>query len=70
MVWLKFALMLVIWTIFIVAVSLMLNFTGDCVPEVTSCGEGARRLSFAVLAFGVIGLAYYAYVFVRAQRGK
>ena len=70
MAWLKFALMLTVWTVFIIVVSLMLNFAGDCVPDVTSCGEGARRLSFAVLALGAVGLGCYAYLFVREQRGK
>lgn len=65
MAWLKFALTVAVWIVLIATVSFMLNFTGDCAPEVTNCGEAARRISFVVLAFGAIGLAYYSYLFFR-----
>jgi hypothetical protein len=68
--WLKFALTVAVWMVLIVTVSLMLNRTGDCGPAVTNCGEAPRRLSFVVLAFGAIGLAYYSYLFFRQQRGE
>jgi hypothetical protein len=67
--WLKFALTLVIWIAGILTLSLMLNFPGDCGPEVTNCGEGLRRVSFVVLAFGTIGLGYYTYLFLSRRRG-
>jgi hypothetical protein len=49
---------------------LLLNFTGDCAPEVTNCGEPSRRLSSVVLAFGLIGVGYYAVLFVSRRHKR
>jgi hypothetical protein len=66
--WLKFIVMLIVWRGFLLCIALMLNLTGDCAPEIRSCGEGARELSFLVLAFGGIGLGYYSFLFNRRRR--
>lgn len=70
MAWLKFGLTIAVWTVLIVTVSLMLNLTGDCGPEMTNCGETQRRLSFVVLGFGTIGLVCYSYLVFRHRRGE
>jgi hypothetical protein len=63
--WFSFGLALVGSTIAILATAALLNFTGDCGPEVTNCGETARRASFVVLGLGVVWLLYLVVRFVR-----
>jgi len=66
--WLSFGLALLGSAIAtLVAVGLM-NFTGDCAPTVTDCGEPQRRASFVVLALGVVWIAYLIVRFIRSPR--
>lgn len=51
-----------------IVVSLLLNLTGDCGPDVRNCGETARLLSFVILALGVGGMIYLMTRFVRRHR--
>ena len=66
--WIKFIAVAIGWIVMVVTASFLLNFTGDCGPEVANCGEASRRISFVVLAFGLIGLGYYVCLFIRQQR--
>jgi hypothetical protein len=47
------------------SLAILLNFPGDCGPEVTDCGEGRRQASFVVLGLGVIWLVYLVVSFLR-----
>lgn len=64
-VWFEFALTVFCALVVTLVFAAMLNITGDCMPEVTDCGEFQRRLSFLVLANGAIGLGYYIFLFLR-----
>ena len=64
--WLSFVLALLGSAIATVVAVGLLNFTGDCAPEVTNCGEPLRRASFAVLALGVVWIAYLIARFIRS----
>ena len=66
--WLRFGVILAAWLTAIVAITLMLNLTGDCGPDVPNCGETPRRISFVLLAFGLIGIGFYAIRFI--SRGR
>ena len=68
MIWLGFSLTVIGWLLAIFAVTMVLNLTGDCGPEVTNCGETPRRISFLVDAFGLIGVGYYAFLFLSGRR--
>ena len=68
--WARFYLKIIAAVIAIVGGALTINGTGDCGPGVTDCGEFSRRLSFVTLAFGLIGVVYYAWLFVRARRKR
>ena len=46
----------------------LLNFSGDCAPDVTNCGEGRRYASFVVLALGAAWLVYLVVRFIRNPR--
>lgn len=59
------AIFLILTTLLIAG---LLNFTGDCSPEVTDCGGTGRRLSFGVVGGGALALAYMTYRFIRGQR--
>ena len=63
--WLSLALALLGSTIAIIAGAALLNFTGDCAPQVTNCGETGRRASFVVLSLGTVWLVYLVVRFVR-----
>lgn len=64
--WLTFCLALGGSTIAIVVTALLLNFTGDRAPSVTDCGKTGRRLSFVVVAVGILWLAYLVVRFIRS----
>jgi hypothetical protein len=64
--WLKFGLALCLSVVAIVGIALLLNFTGDCGPAVTNCGEPQRWVSFVVLGVGVVWLAYLVVRFIRS----
>ncbi len=64
--WLSFSLVLVATVIAIVGIAVLLNFTGDCAPEVTNCGEPQRQASFVVLGLGVVWLIYLVIRFMRS----
>ena len=49
----------------VVAVGL-LNFTGDCAPNVTDCGEAMRYASFVVLGLGLVWIVYIVVRFMRS----
>jgi hypothetical protein len=66
--WLRLGLSLVGYGIATIALSLMMNLTGDCGPGVEDCGETARRLSFVVLGLGAAWLIYLIVRFVRHHR--
>jgi hypothetical protein len=68
--WLQFGGNLVAALVVIVVTALLLNLTGDCAPNVTDCGEMSRRLSVAILAFGLIGVGYYAVLFISQRRKR
>jgi hypothetical protein len=63
----RIALTVVVWIAVILSVYFFVAMAGmgDCYPEVTDCGEGPRRASFMVLAFGTVGLAYKVYLLLR-----
>jgi hypothetical protein len=63
--WLRLGLSVVGCAVAAIALSLMMNLTGDCGPEVENCGETARQLSFVVLALGAAWLVYLVARFVR-----
>jgi hypothetical protein len=63
--WLSFGLAFVGSIIAVLGIAGLLNFAGDCAPEVTSCGEPQRQASFVVLGFGVVWLIYLVIRFVR-----
>lgn len=63
--WFSFLLAFVGSAIAVVTAAALLNFTGDCAPQVTNCGEMARRASFVVLGLGVVWLVYLVVRFVR-----
>lgn len=63
-----FALIALSWLLILIVTANLLNLTGDCAPNVTDCGGFQRRLSSLVLAFGLIGLGFYAYSFARSRR--
>jgi len=63
--WFSFSLALLGSIIAILFATALLNFTGDCALEVTSCHEGGRRASFVVLGLGVAWLVYLVARFVR-----
>ncbi len=65
--WLSFALALVGSIIAIVGIAGLLNFTGDCAPGVTDCGEPQRWASFVVLGLGVLWLGYLVVRFIRSS---
>jgi len=64
--WLKFGAALALSIVAIVGIALLLNFTGDCAPGVSDCGEPQRLASFAVLALGFAWLAYLVVRFIRS----
>jgi hypothetical protein len=64
--WLSFGLAFVGSLIAIIGIAGLLNFTGDCAPEVTNCGEGQRQASFVVLGLGVVWLVYLVIRFIRS----
>ena len=66
--WLKLGLTLVGLAVATEVVSLLMNLTGDCGPEVEHCGETARQLSFVVLGLGTLLAAYLVIRFVRDHR--
>jgi hypothetical protein len=66
--WLSFGLALVGSIIAILGIAGLLNFGGDCAPEVTNCGEPRRQASFVVLGLGVVWLVYLVIRFVRSPR--
>ena len=68
--WLRFAGNVLAALIVVVVTALLLNLTGDCAPDVTNCGEPSRRLSLVILAFGLIGVATYAVLFVPGRRKR
>jgi hypothetical protein len=63
--WLQLALSLLGYAFATIALSLMLNFPGDCGPEVANCGETRRWVSSIVLVLGAVWLAYLVARFVR-----
>lgn len=67
--WLKLGLALGLPLVAIVSIALLLNFTGDCAPGVTDCGEPQRVMSFAVLGLGIAWLAYIVVRFIRSPTG-
>ena len=68
--WLRLALSLLSYGVATIALSLIMNLTGDCGPEVQNCGETARQLSFVVLALGAVWLGYLVVRFVRDHRAQ
>lgn len=66
--WARFALTLVGWTLALITIAGLLNFTGDCGPEVRDCGEVQRRISALILAFGFLGLGYYSFIFIAGRK--
>jgi hypothetical protein len=50
----------------IIGVAGLLNFTGDCAPEVVNCGEPQRRVSFVILTLGIVWLGYLIVRFIRS----
>jgi hypothetical protein len=64
--WLSLGLALVGSIIAILGIAGLLNFTGDCGPEVANCGEPQRQASFVVLGLGVVWLVYLVIRFVRS----
>jgi hypothetical protein len=64
--WLKFGVALALSLVAILGMALLLNFTGDCAPGVTDCGEPQRRASFVVLGLGAVWVAYLVVRFVRS----
>ena len=45
----------------------LLNFIGDCAPDVANCGETSSDLSYVVL---LIGLISFVYTIVYYERNK
>jgi hypothetical protein len=66
--WLRLTLPLLGYAVATIALSLMMNLTGDCGSAVQNCGETARRLSFVVLALGAAWLVYLVVRFVRDHK--
>ena len=66
--WLRLGLTLLLYAVATIALALMMNFTGDCGPDVQDCGETARKLSFVVLALGAAWLVYLVVRFVRDHK--
>jgi hypothetical protein len=66
--WATFALIIVGWTVALIAVAGLINLTGDCGREVRNCGETQRRISFLVLAFGFLGLGYYSFIYITGRK--
>ena len=64
--WLTFGVALTGSIIAIIGVVFLLNFTGDCAPDVTDSGEPQRRASFAVLGLAVVWLVYLVVRFTRS----
>ena len=64
--WFKFGLALSLSVVAIVGIALLLNFTGDCAPAATNCGEPQRLASFGVLGLGVVWVAYLVVRFIRS----
>jgi len=54
--------------IIILALMFLLNFTGDCGPGIEKCMETPRKISFGVLAIGVLGVVYLLGRFARGRR--
>jgi hypothetical protein len=48
----------VIWLITAAVLSLILNMTGDCRPEIANCGDSQRHISFAIVGIGVVTAAW------------
>ena len=63
--WLRLGLSVAGYALVTILISLMMNLTGDCGPEVENCGETARQLSFVALAVGVAWIGYIIVRFVR-----
>ena len=66
--WLKLAAFVLVVVAFSGIISLMMNLTGDCGPEVEHCGETARKLSFGVLGIGAFWALFLLVRFVRTHR--
>ena len=66
--WVKLTLSLLGYALATVSLVILLNFPGDCSPEVTDCGEGRRLASFVVLGLGVVWLVYLAVKFLRDSK--
>lgn len=65
--WARFGFIVAFTLLVLLAVMFGLNFTGDCPPEAMDCGRTQRQISLLVLAFGLIGLGYYAFRFMRSR---
>ena len=68
--WITFCVKMLIAAAAILFVAFLVNPIGDCAASVVDCGESGRRVSFLVLSFGLIGLSYYAYLFVSGRRRR
>jgi membrane protein implicated in regulation of membrane protease activity len=66
-IWVEFSLTVCGMALIVVVAAFLLNFMGDC-ADMRDCGETQRRISFVVLAFGAIAIAYYVYRFARSQK--
>lgn len=65
--WIDFFITVAGMALIVAVATFLLNFMGDCAAGPANCGETERRISFVVLAFGAIAIAYYVYRFVRLQ---
>jgi hypothetical protein len=62
--WITLAVALVGSALASLTLALLLNFSGDCAPQMTNCGEARRYASFVVLALGAACVAYLVVRFV------
>ena len=63
--WLRLLISMTGYALAAFALALLLNFPGDCAPEVTDCGAGRRKASFVVLGLGAAWLVYLLVRFLR-----
>ena len=61
-------LMITVVCLATLGIALMLNFPGDCAPDIANCGEGRRYFSFVVMVLGAAWLVYLVVRFIRNPR--
>ena len=66
--WITLVLALASSALATLAIALMLNFPGDCAPDIANCGEGRRYFSFVVMVLGAAWLVYLVVRFIHPRR--